>query len=94
MRLNSIGQNGRRRDEGVDARHIGIEHRPRVGVEGGVIGLRARAKAEAAHQEIVLQPRPPGDFRPAAERAAAVVLHLPQAILRVDIPLREKYVMH
>ena len=79
-------------DERVDARRIRVEHRPRLGVEGLVVRPGARDESEASQQDVVRHAGRPHVLRPAAGGAAAVVLHVPEPVLRVNVTLGDERV--
>ena len=85
-------QDPRRRQEGVDPRRVGIEHRPRLGVLRLVVRARARADPQPAGSDILPEGSRAGPFRPSPPRAAPVELHVPQPVLGVHEPLGEERV--
>jgi hypothetical protein len=87
------GEDGCGLKEGVDAGAVGVQHGAGLGVEGGVVGAGAFGDPGAAHQDVLIDAGRPDVLGPAAGGAAAVVLHVPESILGVDVPLPEEDVV-
>ncbi len=78
------------RDEQVHAAGIGVEARAFARWQAGIDALRSVAELEYTLGNIVLNQRGPHDFGKLAIGVAAIGVHLPQAILRRDVALRDE----
>ena len=87
------GERGRRGDERVDARCVRVEHSASGVVEGLVVGSRGGSEAQPSAVDVERERTGAEPLGKAALGPAAVVAHLPQAVLGVHETLREEGVV-
>src|SRR6185503_15483265 len=80
-------------EELVDALHVRLDESARLVGDHGQVELRSASETERPHEAIRFEPGLAKHFRETPLRRAAVDVHLPESVLRGDVPLSEEDVM-
>ena len=81
-----------RRDEGVDAPGVGLEHLPVFGAHLGQRAFTNAAEAERAILDVKSQRPFAENFRQLSGDEPAAQIHLPQAVLGRHVPLGKEQI--